>query len=316
MAEKKRSGGPNTNAGKARSSQNALKLGFSSMSIANSDEKQVVDEYVSQLTDYYKPESPLEILQIQRISICRAKLARLYDVELSRISLAKSNIETNPELILEQMQIPKGYLRSLVLDGIRHGSIVLPYGLNEETLASLIKEVRQYLKKTTQNGQKIGVLPLLEKYLQNYECHGVSNSDSMDERLENFLTRINRSINTDAYLGSIEDVSKEISHQKMLKTTNPSGRIGKFLARGIDYEDGDDLINNLELLLPLLVHLEKLLQEAKSLLMRYSDAKTLLIQSAMLPQGEADLLMRYQTTLERRLSSSVGELLELQKRRN
>ena len=32
-----------------------------------------------------------------------------------------------------------------------------------------------------------------------------------------------------------------------------------------------------------------------------------------MPAAEWDLLMRYQTTLERRLSQAIGELLELQR---
>ena len=66
---------------------------------------------------------------------------------------------------------------------------------------------------------------------------------------------------------------------------------------------------------PLFVYLQTALRDAKLLIERYNTAKSLLMQSAMLPQAEADLLMRYQTTLERRRSNSIGELLELQKRR-
>lgn len=40
-----------------------------------------------------------------------------------------------------------------------------------------------------------------------------------------------------------------------------------------------------------------------------------MLKSVTLPSNESDLLMRYQTTLERRLSSAIGELLALQRQR-
>lgn len=81
MTQGKRSGGPKTIEGKSRSSKNATFHGLTSMVPSNSNEKALVDSYSKELIEYYKPESPLEQLQIQRIATCRAKLAYLYDLE-------------------------------------------------------------------------------------------------------------------------------------------------------------------------------------------------------------------------------------------
>lgn len=78
--KKPKSTGPKSAAGKAKSSMNALSHGLTSTRVMP-DEVQMVEEFAKELTDFYKPESPLEVLQIQRIAFCRAKLARLIDIE-------------------------------------------------------------------------------------------------------------------------------------------------------------------------------------------------------------------------------------------
>jgi hypothetical protein len=44
----------------------------------------------------------------------------------------------------------------------------------------------------------------------------------------------------------------------------------------------------------------------------FKKTKELMAKAVTLPQSESDLLMRYQTTLERRFSTAIGELLHLQ----
>jgi hypothetical protein len=53
--------------------------------------------------------------------------------------------------------------------------------------------------------------------------------------------------------------------------------------------------------------------EAQRLVTLFHETKELMMRSISLPVSESDLLMRYQTTLERRLSQAIGELLALQK---
>jgi hypothetical protein len=54
-------------------------------------------------------------------------------------------------------------------------------------------------------------------------------------------------------------------------------------------------------------------QRAQKLAVQYQEIKDLMLRALSLPVAESDLLMRYQTTLERRLSSAIGELLALQR---
>ena len=59
--------------------------------------------------------------------------------------------------------------------------------------------------------------------------------------------------------------------------------------------------------------LHKSYQKAEGLVAQYQEIKDLMLRALSLPVAESDLLMRYQTTLERRLSSAIGELLALQR---
>ncbi len=97
MTQAKRSGGPKTTQGKARSSKNATSHGLTSMRPSNPSEKALIESFAQELTDYYKPKSPLEQLQIQRIAICRAKLAYLYDLEQVKLALAAKELESQPQ---------------------------------------------------------------------------------------------------------------------------------------------------------------------------------------------------------------------------
>lgn len=86
-----RSTGPKSAQGKAKSSQNAVSHGLTSNRMMP-DEVRMVEDSTYELTSYYKPESPLEVLQIQRIAFCRAKLAKLIDIEVAGREMARSQI--------------------------------------------------------------------------------------------------------------------------------------------------------------------------------------------------------------------------------
>ena len=321
MVQSKRSGGPKTPEGKTKSSQNALKLGATTMNIASTSEQHMVDEYVQELTNYYKPQSPLEKLQIGRIAICRAKLARLYQVEQVRLQLAQTRIENNPEQILKEMGVNKGLVRAMALEGLRLGSITLPCDLSLSALEAIAKEVDRFHGKLQSEADLRESIPALIKFLHQYAARGLGQSTSLLERFEVVVRRIYKMMRSDIYfgiLGELFDEQLRIEKQQSLQENKDVTELMQALNPNyITPEPVQAVIDlrQLQTLLPLFVYLKKALEDAQDLIVRYNSAKALLIQSTLLPQADADLLMRYQTTLERRLSSSVGELLELQKRR-
>jgi len=65
--------------------------------------------------------------------------------------------------------------------------------------------------------------------------------------------------------------------------------------------------------LPVLILLLDAVKRAQKLVAHVAQAKETILKSLLLPQAEADLLLRYQTTWERRLSTEVGEFIELRR---
>lgn len=314
----KAAGGPSTPEGKAKSSQNALKLGANTMRPSNPTEQQLVDDFVFELTQYYEPQSPLEKLQIQRIAICRAKLARLYEVERAQIELAQKAISNEPQRILAEMKVPKGLVRSMVEEAVRRGAISFPLGLNIATLEVIAHEVDSFHGTLNSEDDLLAGFPKLMRFIKQYPARGLTDPNSLTERLEVALRRLYRAMRHDIYFGELAEVIEELFYpektsskydedaERLLKQIQPNYVAPEPAKKNIDYVQ-------LQTLLQLFVHLNFAHTQAQDILKKYQETHALILQSALLPTGEAELLMRYQTTWERRLSSLMGEFLELQK---
>ena len=72
MAGNKR--GPKTELGKQQSAKNSTTHGARSESITGPNEQAHFDTFLKELIDFYKPQGPLEKLQLERIATCTAKL--------------------------------------------------------------------------------------------------------------------------------------------------------------------------------------------------------------------------------------------------
>jgi hypothetical protein len=319
MATKKRSGGPSTAEGKASSSKNALKLGFSSMSVNGVDEKKLVDEYVDELTNYYRPQSPLEKLQIQRIAICRAKLARLYETERVRMELVQVNFENFPEIVFKDMGVADGLSKSMALEAIRHGVITLPCDLPEGSLEAIASEVEHFHGELKSDLDFEKSFPILYAFVKSFTPTGSKMSFSTIEKLEIVFKRIYQAMRHKIYLGKLDNYFADMYGDKdskksdddveeLMKQINPDYVAPPVIKREMTY---GRVVGYFQLF----GYLYSTVREARHLMERYELTKSLLVQSTLLPQDQADLFMRYQTTLERRLSNAIGELLELQKRR-
>ena len=183
MKQAKRSGGPKTAHGKARSSKNATSHGLTSLAPSNSNEKALVDSYSKELIEYYKPESPLEQLQIQRIATCRAKLAYLYDLEQVKLSLAAKELESQPEKILEKIPGANGLAMGMAREFITSGEIHLPCRLDLSLLEAICEEIHQMHGVIENKHQFARALPSLTKYLNSYPVVGLNNSSQWMEKL-------------------------------------------------------------------------------------------------------------------------------------
>jgi hypothetical protein len=336
MTQGKRSGGPKTEAGKARSSKNATSHGLTSMVPSNSNEKALVDSYSKELIEYYKPESPLEQLQIQRIATCRAKLAYLYDLEQVKLSLAAKELESQPEKILEKIPAATGLAKGMASEFITSGQIHLPCRLDLPLLEAICEEIDQMHGDMENKHQFARALPRLTKYLNGYPVVGLNNTsqwmeklaavskdielaDEMGERhlgrLDEILRGYMRSreyealIEKEAAKPAMEELERYQEERRIARGQQPK------IVEPPPKVDPDAIADmpTIKKYLRLFLDLHQSYQKALGIAEQYQGIKELMLRAISLPAAESDLLMRYQTTLERRLSSAIGELLALQR---
>ena len=336
MTQGKRSGGPKTVEGKSRSSKNATSHGLTSMVPSSSNEKALVDSYSKQLIEYYKPDSPLEQLQIQRIATCRAKLVYLYDLEQVKLSLAAKELKSQPEKILEKIPGAFGLAMGMAKELITSGKIHLPCRLDLPLLGAICAEINHMHGAMENKHQFARALPRLTKYLNSYPVVGLDNSSQWMEKLVAISKDIEMADEMGAkYSGKYEEIIKGYLRSKEYEALFEKEAMRpemeeleryqeeRRIARGqkpkrvepppkVDPDAIADIDATKEYLGQFL-DLQKSYQKAQKLAVQYEEMKELMLRALSLPVAESDLLMRYQTTLERRLSSAIGELLALQR---
>lgn len=336
MKQAKRSGGPKTLQGKARSSKNATSHGLTSMVPSNSNEKALVDSYSKELIEYYKPESPLEQLQIRRIAICRAKLAYLYDLEQVKLSLATKELESQPEKILEKIPGATGLALGMAKEFITSGEIHLPCRLDPPLLEAICDEIKQMSGVIENKHQFARALPKLTKYLNAYPVVGLNNTNQWMEKLAAISKDLKMTDEMgERHLGRFEEIlrgyqrgreyeallEKEAAKPEMdeLERYQEERRIARGqkpkIVESPPKVDPDAIadIDAVKAYLGQFLELHQSYEKAQKLAVQYQEIKDLMLRALSLPVAESDLLMRYQTTLERRLSSAIGELLALQR---
>ena len=336
MAQGKRSGGPNSSNGKLRSSKNATSHGLTSMVPTNSTEKALVDAFVKELVDYYKPESPLEQLQIQRIAICRAKLAYLYELEQVKLSLAIKELESHPEKILEKIPGAIGLALGMARECIVSGDMNLPLRLDWPLLQAICDEINNMPEGIQNKHQFARALPRLTKYLNAYPVFNLNNIDQWMEKLAAVSNEIEMAEEVGVKQSSQFDevarlyfLGKEYEEQLKEEAMRPQMEELERHQEERRIERGEkprkiestptvdpNIISDMDAIwsqLKQFLWLRETYEKAQEIAANYEEMKNLMLKAVSFPAAESDLLMRYQTTLERRLSSAIGELLALQR---
>jgi hypothetical protein len=114
----RRSGGPTSKMGKAKSAQNSLKHGLTTTAPSSEFERTLMANFITELTNFYQPQSPLEKLQIERIAMARAKLTRLYETEQARLDLEINKLTHSPDQFFEKMPHVKGIAKGMAMEFI------------------------------------------------------------------------------------------------------------------------------------------------------------------------------------------------------
>ena len=340
MAIKSRSGigGPRTQEGKLRASKNSFKHGLTSSNPSGDHETQLIASLTKELIGYYKPQSPLEFLQIERIATCRAKLSHLYEVEQVRLALAHKELDLHPEKILEKISGAVGITKLMTLEIIEGQKIAPVCGLEFELLIAIVSEIHMFNGSVASVQQFIETFPLLVRYLAAFSVPGLNDVEQLPEKLsvitqriddhlsfdrgdhekpEKFIYYQNLGMQYEVLLNKYENTgfAKEIAeHQKeslIRHSFKGSDSTNKFKRQhAVDFLDAKTLNTHFRVLEKLLRHMQK----AEKVAEQFFELKGLMMRSITLPSAETALLMRYQTTFERRLSSAIGELLALQEK--
>jgi len=303
---------------------------------SNPNEKALVDSYTQELTNYYKPESPLEQLQIRRIAMCRAKLAYLYDLEQVKLALVAKELESQPEKILEKIPGATGLAMGMAIEFITSGEIHLPFRLELPLLQAICDEIHGMHGSIENKHQFARALPKLTKYLNAYPVVGLNNTNQWMEKLVTISKDIKlASQMEDGHLGLLDEMFRgylrsreyeallekeaEKPERDELERCQEERRIARGeKPRKIESTPtvNPDAITDMEVIsqqLKQFLDLHKSYQKVQGISVQYQEMKNLMLRALSLPVAESDLLMRYQTTLERRLSQAIGELLALQR---
>jgi len=331
-----RSGGPKSALGKAKSSQNSLKHGITSSVSTSVNEQSLIDSFTKELEDFYDPQSPLEKLQIQRIAICRAKLAKLYEVEGARLEMRSNKLEHSTESIFKELPYINGVVKGMVHEMAVFGQLILPLGLTSEVLKKIAQEVL-VVEAKSQIKDPWKLLPSLANFLE--KIIEFNTNESLDSRLNLVSTYIQKVLDqgnlynehlkhtlgtgNDFGLAKDDVVEEEDELDLLIKQSQEKYRQKQKSNRKTsvssefieEVKSPNDDISAVMGQCKVFIDLYRYSQEAQKGFEQFIQTKSLMLKSVVLPSNESDLLMRYQTTLERRLSSAIGELLALQRQR-
>lgn len=319
-AKKSRSTGPKSAQGKAKSSQNAVSHGLTSTRVMP-DEIRMVEDFIQELSLYYKPESPLEVLQIQRIAFCRAKLAKLIDMEVAGRELARSQIDLQPELVMQRLTQYPEKLKNLALASIKGESVLSGLGLDEAKLHAIVHEIQNFAG--TLNGESDLALnfPKLCSYLSGIKPVKDQIEDmGLDQALMIFTQRIrNLSITQEpAAHAKTQKGPRESKFDQAIAQLNRWIEIDEMATRKTLRAHTHGLAGYHQAVEPdlqAIIGLASVMRQVPTVVQSFKDMKDWMLRAADLHSEESERMMKYQTMLERRLSSAIGELLELRKYR-
>jgi hypothetical protein len=337
QSKMRRSGGPKSALGKAKSSLNSLKHGIASSLATSVNEQSLIDSYAKELEDFYDPQSPLEKLQIQRIAICRAKLAKLYEVESARLEIRSNKLEHSTESIFKELQYVEGVVKGMVHEMALYGQLILPLRLTSAVLEKIAQEVHA-LEVKSEIKDPWRLLPSLSHFLDgiisfntneplvsrldlvsSYISKVLSQGDLYHEHLKLMLgSNDNFSLEEEDVVEEEDELDILIKQSQEKYRQKQRGHQKLSVAPAVVTEEKLQNPTSVDILerCKVFVDLYRYNQEAKRAFEQFLQTKSLMLKSVTLPSNESDLLMRYQTTLERRLSSAIGELLALQRQRS
>jgi|GEM_PF-1507325 len=302
----RRSTGPVTPEGKAKSAGNALTHGATSPKLLNDEERDVYQKLVVALQRQYPSKNPLVHMQLERISRLKVQLDRIQSIidasfVAERIAAARPSYAPDTRPSLEERSIEEINWR-IVRILSRHAEEYSAWlDQFEQTLLSVCQELNAF-----DGFERLTTHSDFQRYLPNFCDYLLQVADGNRQDLKDAVAGIRASpyaIPDQVLVTSLELFGIKSSRYSQMKQITPySGPPQDISAVSLD---------------ELWACAIRLQQQMATFLERQErahkyESHLALQQEAVMPDPEKlDRLMRYQTTINRQLSSAMGELLEL-----
>ncbi len=292
-------GGPITKEGKAISSQNAVKHGALSKKFQSSEEQETYNQLLSSLQAEFQQTNPLVQMQLERIASLKIQLDRIqHHIDLT-YAISQSESE-KIEKVCEHLNISTSDLYPSSYRQHEDKGLAIFLKALEPAIHELLANPWNYFETAQE---------FLDQ-MPNFCAFLAFSADKKDEKINMLVNRL---------IFSFESIAMELSIQQSVSSYISSGKASDI--RVIDLIDPlvvstmipDAKIQNLKLLAN-----ELLVGYQKKKIDQYKfKAFQELMKNEVTPTGlkldELDKLYRYQTAVQRQISTVMGELIHMQK---
>lgn len=292
-------GGPITKEGKATSSQNAVKHGALSKKFQSSEEQETYNQLLSSLQAQFQQTNPLVQMQLERIASLKIQLDRIqHHIDLT-YAISQSESE-KIEKVCEHLNISTSDLYPSSYRQHEDKGLAIFLKALEPAIHELLANPWNYFETAQE---------FLDQ-MPNFCAFLAFSADKKEEKINMLVNRL---------IFSFESIAMELSIQQSVSSYISSGKASDI--RVIDLIDPlvvsamipDAKIQNLKLLAN-----ELLVGYQKKKIDQYKyKAFQELMKNEVTPTGlkldELDKLYRYQTAVQRQISTVMGELIHMQK---
>ena len=308
--------GPKTAQGKARASKNAVTHGLSALVHEPPAELELTKAYTKQLLEYYRPDSPLESLQVSRVARTWAKLEMCYEQERAKLALALYEFESSPSSVTSSMKEGSDLELNIAKKLLDGEPLSLPFSICEEEVTEVAKESRALEGQVTCDMDFERQMPKLFNLVNNIELSsldGLQEGTTATDRLEIIARDVKvifsqHGLDWSRYYIVLDQLRRFRLNEKSSQISTP--RREQLNRR--DLEEPNKIHDAFVDQVRLFVRLSDSLDKAKSLVEKVREHRQLKRASISLSPEESDRFARYQANLERRLSTQIGELRVMQ----
>jgi hypothetical protein len=317
LSNAQHSTGPTSAKGLATSSQNARKHGANAKHLVDADEIALYENMMVSLKEKYPSDNPLVGMQLARIAKLNVQLTRVQQFIDAAFMLAKDHSMTDEALMeLLQMSDDEKLVARQLSSEDTGTEVVFDLALME--ISAEVGQVDTLTFKTPQDF--LTYTPRLCKYLyDNASANDISITKYISSYLGTQLSHTGRSSVIDQIVHRYEKITRENNdlrkENEALKQGFPADK--KTLS-STAFKSKDDAI--LELSVKDLQKASDLIQEMITGAIQtnhklYTFLQVRKVEHNPLPleYDNLDKLFRYQTSIQRQLSSALGELLILNK---